>query len=67
MAERFCAKNGRQEVPGSILGRACRPNRSEFSAVFCETRLNMGHDKLKSPSTEGTPIIGLDPSSDDRP
>ena len=25
---------GRQDVPGSITGRACRPSRSEFSVVF---------------------------------
>ena len=33
-------KTGRREVPGSNLGRACRPSRSEFSVVFSETRLN---------------------------
>ena len=35
-------KIGRQEVPGLVLGRACRPNLSEFSVVFSETRVNMG-------------------------
>ena len=30
-------KTGRREVPGSNPGRACRPNRSEFSVVFSET------------------------------
>ena len=33
-------KSGRREVLGSILGRACRPRRSEFSVVFSETRVN---------------------------
>ena len=35
-------KIGRREVPDSILGRACRPTRSEFPVVFSETRLNTG-------------------------
>ena len=35
-------KTGRQEVPGSNPGRACRPSRSEFSVVFSETRVNTG-------------------------
>ena len=35
-------KIGRREVPSSILGRACRPSRLEFSVVFPETRVNMG-------------------------
>ena len=38
----FALKIGRREVPGSILGRACRSSRSEFSVVFSETRVNMG-------------------------
>ena len=28
--------------PGSTPRRACRPNRSEFSLVFSETRVNTG-------------------------
>ena len=36
------SKIGRREVPGSFLGRACRPSRSEFSVVFSETRVNTG-------------------------
>ena len=36
------SKTGRREVPGSFLGRACRPSRSEFSVVFSETRVNTG-------------------------
>ena len=35
-------ETGRQEVPGSNLGRACRPSRSEFSVVFSETSVNTG-------------------------
>ena len=30
VAERFCAQNCRQEVPGSIPGHACRSSRSDF-------------------------------------
>ena len=33
---------GRREVPGSILGHACRPSRPEFSVVFSEIRVNTG-------------------------
>ena len=33
-------KTRRREVPGSNLGRACRPSRSEFSVVFSETRVS---------------------------
>ena len=40
-------KTGRWEVPGSFLGRACRPSRSEFSVVFSETRVNTDKDLLK--------------------
>ena len=36
------SKTGRREVPGSFLGRTCRPGRSEFSVVFSETRVNAG-------------------------
>ena len=35
-------KTGRREVPGLNPGRAYRPNRSEFSMVLSETRVNMG-------------------------
>ena len=35
-------KTGRRELPGSNPGHACRPNRSEFSMVFSETRVNTG-------------------------
>ena len=40
-------KTGRREVQGSIPGRACRPSRSEFSAVVSEIRLNRGWDPLE--------------------
>ena len=33
-------KTGSREVPGSILGRACWPSRSEFPGVFSETHVN---------------------------
>ena len=36
------SKSGRREMPGSTLGRAYRPSRSEFSLVFSETRVNTG-------------------------
>ena len=36
------SKTSRREVPGSFLGSACRPNRSEFSVVFTETGVNTG-------------------------
>ena len=35
-------KTERREVPGSNLGRACRPSHSEFSVVLSETRVNKG-------------------------
>ena len=46
-SNRICGRvvsleTGRREVPGSNLGRACRPSRSEFSVVFSETRVNTG-------------------------
>ena len=40
-------KTGRQEVPGSNPGRACRPSRSEFPMVFSETLVNTGQDLLE--------------------
>ena len=52
---------GRREVPGSFLGPACRPSRSEFSVVFSETRVNMGKDPIERPPTEGTKPISLCP------
>ena len=45
----FTLKTGRQELPGSLPGRACRPSRSEFSVVFSETRVNTRNDPLKRP------------------
>ena len=36
------SKAGRWKEPGSFLGRACRPSRSEFSVVFSETLVNTG-------------------------
>ena len=40
--EWFCTQTGRREVPGSNLGSACRPSRSQFSVVFSEIRVNTG-------------------------
>ena len=43
-------KSGRREVPGSVLDRACRPCRSEFSMVFSETRVNTSQNPLEKPT-----------------
>ena len=57
-------KADRWEVPGSILGRTCRPSRLEFFMVFTEIRVNTCWDPF---STVGTPLrprvqaIGLNP------
>ena len=61
---RGCAlKTGRRKVPGSIPGRVCRPNRSEFSVVFAETLVNMGQDPLeRPPPAEGIPPISPGPT-----
>ena len=40
-AEWFCGRNGKQDVPGLILGHAFRPSRSAFSVVFSEIRVNI--------------------------
>ena len=50
----------RREVPGSILGRACRPSRSEFSVVFLRNSRKYGLGSLRKtpPPTEGIPPIG---------
>ena len=40
-------KNGRQEVPGSISGRACRPSRLEFHVFFVKICINTGGDVLE--------------------
>ena len=49
VAERFCARTGWRKVPGSILGGACRPSRTDFSVVFSKTGLNVGWDPLERP------------------
>ena len=41
---------GRRQVPGSIIGDACRPSCSEFSVVFSETCVNTAWDPLERPS-----------------
>ena len=51
-------------MPGSILGRACRPNRSEFSAVFAETRVNTGKDSLERPPRRAVPLQAQVPQAD---
>ena len=38
-----------REVSDSILDRACRPSRLEFSVVFSETRINEGQYTLERP------------------
>ena len=40
-------KTGRQQVPGSIPGSACRPSSSEFSMILSETPVNTGYDPLE--------------------
>ena len=40
-------KTGRRQMPGSILGHACRPSRSEVSVVFSETHVKTGQDPLE--------------------
>ena len=45
---RSAFKTGRQEVPDSIPGLACRPRCLEFLVVFSETLSNTGWDPLKS-------------------
>ena len=52
MAEQFCLKTGRLEIPGSIPDRACRSSRLEFSVVFYETRVSMGKDPLERPQLQ---------------
>ena len=59
---------GRREVPGSILGRACRPSRSVFSMVFFRNSRKYGLGSLRKTPMQGTPPIvpgpiGLIPTS----
>ena len=42
VAELVSPRIGRGKVKGSILGRTYRPNRSEFSVVFSDTRVKTG-------------------------
>ena len=46
-------KTGRQEIPGSNPGHACRPSLSEFSVFFSETRVNTGYNPLERSPLEG--------------
>ena len=48
-------KTSRREVPGSNPGRAYRPRRSEFSVVFCETRVNTARIHQKDPHSTYRP------------
>ena len=57
----ICARPGRWEVRGSILGRACQPSFSEFSMVFSETRVN-GLGSLRKTPMKGNPPIGPGPT-----
>ena len=50
--------NFKRKVPDSIPGRACRPNRSKFSVVFSEPRVNTGQDSLGSTATGPGPTCG---------
>ena len=60
-------KTGRQEMPGSILGRPYRPSRSEFSAVFFETRVNMGKDSLERSPRRAVPLLAQVPQANNWP
>ena len=59
-------KTARRKVPVSNPGRACRLNRSEFSVVFSETRVNWARIPLKdapySPRSHKR-TIGLQPTT----
>ena len=57
------SKTGRREVPGSFLGHACGPSRSEFSVVFSKTRINTGQDPFERPPKKGVPLIVPCPTS----
>ena len=56
-------KTGRWEVPGSILGCACQPSRSDLPLVSPETRVNTNLDPLEKLPTEGTPPRDPGPTS----
>ena len=49
-------KAGRLELACSFPGRACRPSRSDISAVFSETRVNTGYDPLNDPPRRVFPL-----------
>ena len=61
LQQQLRSKTGRQEVPCSIPGRACRPSRSEFSVVFSETRVNTGQDPLERPPRRASHPLALVP------
>ena len=54
-------KTSSREVPGSNPGRACRPSRSEFSAVFLRNSRKYGLGSVRKTPTEGTPPIDPGP------
>ena len=56
LVELFSLKTGRREVPGSTLGRDCRPSRSEFFVAFSKTRVNTGYDPLVRPLWRTIPL-----------
>ena len=62
VAERFCARIERREVPGSILGRDCRLSHLELSVVFSETRVSTGQDPLERPQRRAFLPIGPGPT-----
>ena len=49
---RSALKTGRREEPGPISGHASRPNRSEISVIFSETRINKGLGSLRKTCKE---------------
>ena len=62
MNEILSYQTDKQDVPSSILGRACRSKCTEFSVDFSETRKNMGYDQVERPPMEGIPPVSSDPS-----
>ena len=57
----FELKNGRREVSGSFLGRACRYSSSEFSVFFSKRKYGLGSLR-KTPSHRGHPSVDPGPT-----
>ena len=62
VAQWFCAQTGRREVPGSILGRTCRPRHFGAFRGFLRNSRTYGLGSLrKTPYEEHSPT-GLGPA-----